>query len=72
MSYKDSVGNVYRSVPPAKINPGPKPTHGGGDRKIGNKKKKPSAKRYLSERRWETNKARRARRRERNRPRKGA
>ena len=38
-----------------------------GGRKIGNKKKKPSAKRYLAERRWEKNKARRAARRARNR-----
>lgn len=38
-----------------------------GGRKIGNKRKKPSAKRYLAERRWEINKARRQARRERKR-----
>jgi hypothetical protein len=61
MAYVDSVGNRYQSVPPAKFPPkqGPSKTN----RKFGRRKNKPSAKRYLSERRWEKNKARRAARR---------
>jgi len=58
VTYHDSVGNHYTSVPPAKHPPKQGPSKSG--RKIGNKKRKPSAKRYLSEKRWEKNKARRA------------
>jgi hypothetical protein len=50
--FRDSLGNTYKKVPPPKANPGPKPSKG-GDRKIGRNKRKPSAKRYLAERRWE-------------------
>lgn len=39
-----------------------------GGRKIGNKRRKPSAKRYLAERRWEINKARRQAKRVRGLP----
>jgi hypothetical protein len=62
MAYVDCLGNRYRAVPPPKNNPGPKPSKG-GNRKIGRSKRKPSAQRYLAERRWEKNKARRAVRR---------
>lgn len=59
--FRDSVGNTYAKCASGwKQNPGPKPSSG-GDRKHGNKKRKPSAKRYLSERRWEKNKAKRRR-----------
>lgn len=68
MSYVDSVGNRYASVPPAKNPPGAGKSRNGA-KKIGRNKKKPSAQRYLRDRRWEKNKARRAARRARGLPR---
>lgn len=41
MVYRDSLGNVYKRVPPPKNNPGPKPSKG-GNRKHGRNKRKPS------------------------------
>jgi len=68
MVYRDSVGNHYHSVPPAKHPPGAGRSRN-GDKKHGRQKDKPSHKRYNADRRWEKNKARRAARRLRERAR---
>lgn len=58
--YRDSVGNTYSRVPPRKDPPKAGPGRG---KRHGRNKKKPSNQRYLAQRRWEKNKARRAARR---------
>lgn len=60
--FKDSVGNRYTSVPPAKTPPGAGKSRS-GNKKHGRWNRKPSNKRYKSENRCAKNKARRAARR---------